>query len=241
MDRMRPSALSKLRSLLRKVARPVLLRLVRVIPVEDAWEKSEQYISSKQFGSGCVREWPWFFEGQSSVQVKSVEDICRWLSECRYAHDKAVFNEKDFWQHPVTFETTRTGDCEDHALWGWRKLVELGYAAEFVRGCYFDGRDLHRTAHAAVIFTQNGRRYFMDAVAKEGRTRMVMPISAARTLFCPECSVDSFFKTHRYAGGTLILQRSLKDDGQNVDTIKPAASNPANSGRHWRGIGEPEG
>lgn len=158
------------------------------------------------------------------VRVESVEDICSWLSKCRYAHDKAVFNESDFWQHPVTFETTRTGDCEDHALWAWRKLVELGHNAEFVRGCYSDGRDLHRTAHAAVIFTQNGKRYFMDTVAKKRRARMVMPISSARTLFCPEYSVDAFFKTHRYAGATLILQRRLRDASEKEETIQRCAS-----------------
>jgi hypothetical protein len=196
------------------------MHLASTIPVEDAWEKSERHLSPKQFGSGCVHDWPWFFEGKSTVRVKSVEDICRWLSGCRYAHDKAVFNESDFWQHPATFETTRTGDCEDHALWAWRKLVELGYDAEFVRGCYFDGRDLHRAAHAAVIFTQNGRRYFMDTVTKRSRARMVMPISVARAMFCPECSVDSSFKTHRYAGGTLILQRCLRGGGEKRETTQ---------------------
>ncbi len=160
------------------------------------------------------------------VRVESVEEICRWLSKCRYARDKTVFNENDFWQHPVTFETTRTGDCEDHALWAWRKLVELGHNAEFVRGCYFDGRDLHRTAHAAVIFTQNGKRYFMDAVAKKSRAQMVMPISCAHALFCPEYSVDSFFKTHRYAGATLILQRRLRDGSEKEETIQQCAATP---------------
>jgi squalene-hopene/tetraprenyl-beta-curcumene cyclase len=181
--------------------------------VDDPWEKGKQRIPPRQFGSGCVHDWSWFFEGQSSVDVKSVEDVCRWLSECRYAHDKTLFNQHDFWQHPRTFETTRKGDCEDHALWAWRKLTELGYEAEFVRGRYFDGRDLHGAAHAAVIFVQNGRRYFPDTVAKGGRSKMVMPIATARALFCPECSVDSSFQTHRYAGRTLILQRNLRGGG----------------------------
>ena len=201
--------LSKLRRLLGKAVRPLVLRVVNAVPVDDAWEKWEQRIPPKQFGSGCIRDWPWFFEGQSVVQVKSLDDICQWLSACCYVHDKAIFNEHDFWQHPVTFEMTRKGDCEDHALWAWRKLTELGYKAEFVRGHYFDGRDLHRAAHAAVIFEQHGRRYFLDTVAK-GAT-MVMPVAIARTLFCPECSVDASFKTHRYSGRTLVMQRSLRN------------------------------
>jgi hypothetical protein len=216
---MKRAVLSKLRGLLGNIMRPLLLRVVNAVPVDDAWEQWEQRIPSKQFGSGCIRDWPWFFEGQSTVKVKSVEEVCRWLSECCYAHDKTVFNESDFWQHPVTFETTRKGDCEDHALWAWRKLTELGYRAEFVRGRYFDGRDLHRTAHAAVIFEQHGRRYFLDTVAKGGR-KMVMTVITARALFCPECSVDSSFKTYRYSGRTLIMQRSLRDGEQTRGTIQ---------------------
>ena len=75
------------------------------------------------------------------MAVKSLQEICEWLVGCDYADDEAFFNEPDFWQHPVMFEQTRKGDCEDHALWAWRKLVELGFEAELVRGHYFDGRN----------------------------------------------------------------------------------------------------
>src|SRR5205085_1473130 len=80
----------------------------------------------------------WYFEGQSAVTVGSVDDVCEWLLECEYVHDPELFHEPDFWQHPRTFERLRKGDCEDHALWAWRKLVEprdRGGAAERNDGC----------------------------------------------------------------------------------------------------------
>jgi hypothetical protein len=48
-----------------------------------------------------------------------------------------LFGEADFWQHPSTFERLRTGDCEDFAVWAWRKLIELGYDVDLVAGGVF--------------------------------------------------------------------------------------------------------
>ncbi|HEX7859310.1 MAG TPA: hypothetical protein VF773_03215 [Verrucomicrobiae bacterium] len=203
------SAVTWVRKVLWCVLRPVGRRLIKFMPVEDAWSREEDSVSRRRFGSGCVREWSWFFEGESTVAVRSLQEICEWLVGCDYADDEAFFNEPDFWQHPVTFERTRTGDCEDHALWAWRKLAELGYEAELVRGHYFDGRDLRWNAHAAVIFGRQGTRYFMDTVAEDA-AEMVMPIARARDIFCPECSVDAKFTTYKYAGGVLILERKLR-------------------------------
>jgi len=67
--------------------------------------------------------------GQSTVCVNDIAAICEWLADCEYVRDPV--HERDFWQHPKTFEQLRKGDCEDHALWAWRKLTELGIPAEF--------------------------------------------------------------------------------------------------------------
>ena len=103
--------------------------MVRAVPVEDAWEKWEARVPAEWFGRGCIHDWPWFFEGESTVTAKSVEEICKWLCGCEYVPDHSLFNELDFWQHPVTFEQRRCGDCEDFALWAWRKLAEMGVDA----------------------------------------------------------------------------------------------------------------
>ncbi|HXW05204.1 MAG TPA: hypothetical protein VD833_08230 [Vicinamibacterales bacterium] len=81
----------------------------------------------------------WYYEGQRTVQVGTVDDVCRWLAECQYLSDDELFNETDFWQHPRTFENLCKGDCEDHALWAWTKLVEFGHQAELFVGQLFEG------------------------------------------------------------------------------------------------------
>src|SRR5690348_3236184 len=65
---------------------------------------------------------------------RSVHGLCqrhcgdlRMAADCEYVRDPV--HERDFWQHPKTFEQLRKGDCEDHALWAWRKLTELGISA----------------------------------------------------------------------------------------------------------------
>ena len=69
-----------------------------------------------------------------SVPVQSIDDIVAWLQSCEYVTDLDLFHERDFWQHPGTFERLRRGDCEDFALWAWRKLAEVGIDAEFCVG-----------------------------------------------------------------------------------------------------------
>jgi predicted transglutaminase-like cysteine proteinase len=41
------------------------------------------------------------------------------------------FNRSHEREHPGAFERRRRGDCEDFALWAWRKLAEVGVDAEF--------------------------------------------------------------------------------------------------------------
>lgn len=198
--------------IIQRLLRPALIRLARAFPAEDAWQRNEHLVFRRQFGRGCNHEWSWYFERHSTVSVKSVKELCRWLSQCTYAHDTDLFNEKDFWQHPVTFEVTRRGDCEDHALWAWRKLTELGLYAEFVGGRRWEGEKLHETKHAAVIFEEHSRRYLLDGTAKQEGTVLVLPIHKARELFCPQFSVDSAFKTYRYGGTLLAFQADCQDN-----------------------------
>ena len=86
------------------------------------------------FGDGARHGFEWVFEGASAVDVSSVDDILEWLRGCRYETDESLFVESDFWQHPRTFEQFKRGDCEDFALWAWRKLVELGLDASLIIG-----------------------------------------------------------------------------------------------------------
>lgn len=90
---------------------------------------------------------------------------------------QSAFHEADFWQHPRTFEHLRKGDCEDHALWAWRKLVEMGYRADLYVGEWppDDDSDGH---HAWVVFERDDQRFVLEAIHKSLDV-MVRPLGTA--------------------------------------------------------------
>jgi len=132
---------------------------------------------------------------------------CDWLRACDYVEDETLFNEKDFWQHPRTFEQLRRGDCEDHALWAWRKLRELGIPAEFVKGrCETAPGD--SGLHAWVLFRDHaGVEHILESVTKAEEEAMLIPVSEARATYVPHCAVDHEFRTVAFAGYILEVQR----------------------------------
>jgi len=199
----------KTRKLLKKILGPLLGFIARKWLASDPWDKSAVELSEKKsrtfFGSGCVKEWSWYFEGESSIRVKKIKDVCQWLRRCEYVHDKELFNESDFWQHPTTFENLRKGDCEDHAIWAWRKLTELGLDAELVGGTIKESG--FRNRHAWVHFQYDGTEYLMETTTK-GSEPMYLPIEEAKKNYLPECSVNSKFETFYFGGfGTALAER----------------------------------
>ncbi len=174
-------------------------RLVAPAEPVDPWSKRAATVHPSRFSAGCRKPWPWYFDGISNVHVRRVEDICRWLRRCKYAYDKLLFLEDDFWQHPVTFETMRKGDCEDHALWAWRKFADLGLYAELVVGVSENADPRAHGHHAWVIFERkSGKRYVMETTAKRGKKHMIMTVNEARRRYTPQVSVDTEFQTWVY-------------------------------------------
>jgi hypothetical protein len=99
------------------------------------------------------------------VEARSPRDIAEWLTGCRYVEDRHLHRAVDHWLHPCDFEELRRGDCEDFALWAWRKLVEGSYHAEFIVGVHhrsdgFVGR------HAWVAFHEGGDEFVFDGVQR---------------------------------------------------------------------------
>lgn len=177
----------------RVLMQPVIQLLLRVIPRRDPWTRVARGVPLGLYGKGSQRDFGWYLEGESTVRVGSVEEIQEWLLTCEYVEDRELFNETDFWQHPRTFEHLRRGDCEDHALWAWRKLVELGVDAELVSGQHEDG------AHVWVLFTHNDELHVFETVAKR-REHMLRPVSAVREQYRPEVSVNSRRERFAYHG-----------------------------------------
>lgn len=179
---------------------PLHRLLLRRIVVDDPWEPvTSVLIKPRHFAPGSVRRFQWYFEGESAVTVRSVDDVCRWLAECRYASDEHLFNESDFWQHPRLFEKLRQGDCEDHALWAWRKLVELGHRASLHVGKWQGGH------HAWVVFERDGQQLLLEPVDKDSATA-VRPLPEVRGEYMPHFSVDEAFKVRSHAGYLVHVQ-----------------------------------
>ncbi|HEU4995268.1 MAG TPA: hypothetical protein VFT29_10610 [Gemmatimonadaceae bacterium] len=164
---------------LRWVLTPVFRRLAKWYEGDDPWERFPYRVPLHTLGRGSYHPFPWYFEGESGVRVTTIEDLCDWLLDCEYAHDKHLFNEADFWQHPRTFEHLRKGDCEDHAIWAWRKLVELGIEAELVSGEWNPPGDTPG-GHVWVRFRKDGQEFIRESVGGS-RSRMIRPFSEAKS------------------------------------------------------------
>jgi hypothetical protein len=172
--------------------------ILRVTGPADPWEKTQTRIPARRFGVGSRHEFAWYFEGESAVTAGTLDEVCEWLLGCTYQADPELFHEADFWQHPRTFEKLRLGDCEDHALWAWRKLVELGFAAELVSGTW-RGNEGARSGHVWVRFANQGVDYILESIAKS-RAEMVRTLAEAHADYTPTLGVDQSLATYVYDG-----------------------------------------
>jgi hypothetical protein len=196
-----------LQRITRYVVGPPIRVALRRIRIDDPWATLGPLWRLELLAGGARRPFRWYLEGKSNVRVATVDDICAWLSECTYVTDRALFNEADFWQHPLTFEQIRKGDCEDHALWGWRKLLELGVDARIVVGTWKAEPNVEWGMHAWVEYTgSDGERHLMEAIRGD-RRGMVAPISAVRGGYMPHYSVDRSLRPMVHGGAVLEVQR----------------------------------
>ena len=165
----------------------------------DAWAFVRHPVPVRYFGLGSRREFRWYLEGPSTVAVTSVEDIERWLRTCAYQSDDVLFHEPDLWQHPEMFEQLRQGDCEDHAIWAWRKLKDLGIPARLFSGRIVAPVNGGRGFHAWVVFEQDGRPWMFETGAFSIRG-MVRPLDEVRAFYIPHFSVDHDLVVHMHCG-----------------------------------------
>ena len=184
-------------NLIRKPVKKILRWIFKVPPYPDPWEKGEvnHGFGLYFFRKDIPKDFRYFFQGDLKSNVHSLDELCTWLRDCEYISDRAQFRKSDYWQHPCEFERTRKGDCEDHALWAWRKLVELGFEAEFVIG----------KKHAWVQFTKDGKLYLLETITK--KTSMWFPVDEVKDQYIPHWSINGKFQRFSYAG----LLEYLKD------------------------------
>jgi hypothetical protein len=185
-----------IREVLRKALFEVSARLGGAV---SPWERVPIDVPPMAFGAGCDRAFLDYLAGESAVAVPSIEAMIDWLLGCEYASDPEQFHEPDVWQHPTMFEARRRGDCEDFALWAWRKLADLGVDAEF-----FVGRVLGRNSpvdrrHAWVVYAHAGEDFLFEPAAGE-RARMIRPLPIARDGYVPHFAVDHRGATSAFSG-----------------------------------------
>ena len=151
----------------------------------DVGARRAANVHHRFFARGSTHPFGWYFEGASSVEASSVDDVLRRLRGFRFENDHAG----DQWRHPVEMERLGHGDCEDHALWAWRKLTESGHDAELVVG-------QRTTWHAWVHVMIDGVRHLLEATLKS--EPMIWPLQDKLGEYVPRYGVDGALQTYLY-------------------------------------------
>ena len=184
------------RKFFRWLLSPLFPLLYKIFEHDDPWESAPRQLPAKSFGLGSIRPFEWYFGGRSTISVSSLEEVCEWLLSTEYASDPDLFNETDFWQHPGTFEQLKKGDCEDHALWAWRKLRELAIPAKLVSGDRWTGESWG--GHVWLLLPSEDPLIF-ECNAKS-KAAMLLPLRDVKDRYRPHFAVDHALKTEYYTG-----------------------------------------
>lgn len=179
---------------------------VALFPPRDPWTRLAVRPPVHAFGPGARQDFAWYFQGESAVAIRELDDMLAWLGTCEYTTDHEAYQVTDFWQHPRTFELMRRGDCEDFALWAWRKLVELGYEAHFVVGYAMTGPEAGRR-HAWVQFRDGDVEYLLEPCQRSVE-HAVRPLHEVRDVYYPEYGVDARRQRFAFAGYALARSRA---------------------------------
>jgi hypothetical protein len=183
-----------------RLSSPLIRLATRLIGRESAWERLRMPVPPGAFGPGSERPFAQYFEGESSVRVASIEEIVAWLQTCEYVSDVELFRKRDFWQHPSAFERLRRGDCEDFALWAWRKLGELGIDADFCVGRVVStdrpAVDYH---HAWVVYRVDGTAFLFEPATRTP-AKTIRPLADAMGEYVPHFAVNHRFETNAFVG-----------------------------------------
>jgi len=188
--------------------RPLWRLVLRGVSVADPWERINYRVPVKRYGAGSIHDFAWYFEGASGIATSNVDDIQEWLLGCEYVSDPDLFRVPDYWQHPRTFEQIRRGDCEDHAIWAWRKLVELGIDADLIEGrClpWTPREPSDDRGHVWVVFRRNGQAFLFETTCKV-KHAMITPLAEMSRKYRPELGVDRNRKSFAFAGALLTIR-----------------------------------
>ena len=191
---------------------PLINLVLRFIPAGDPWERFAQRVPLSLYGSGSLRDFGWYLEGESRVAVASIEEIHHWLPAASTWTTRSLFHENDFWQHPRTFEHLPAAIARITRL-GLRKLVELGVDRISCRSAAFrTGVSEAGSGHVWVVFTRGEETMVFETVAKT-KEGMLRPLREVRDQYRPEVAVNGVRKRFAYRGYLLTLKEQ-RDRGR---------------------------
>ncbi len=185
------------------IGRVLLSAILRFVPINDPWKRVRVRVAPERYGSGVRHDFTWFLEGDTSSTAGSVREVLEFLESCEYASDQELFAEPDYWQHPRTFESLKRGDCEDFALWAWRRLIEIGFEAELIVGWSLSNDDPCR--HAWLVFQHDGREVLCEPT-RGVRADAIVPLNDVRTQYVPEFGVDRRGERFAFSGYLYMLK-----------------------------------
>ena len=176
---------------------------------DSPWERVPMDVPATAFGPGSRWQFPTTSKARAASRSRSIDDIVDWLGTCEYVSDAEQFHERDVWQQPCAFEQRQRGDCEDFALWAWRKLAEIGVDAEFYVGRVIcGGEPAIDRQHAWVVYRADREDVLFEPAARD-RQRMIRPLSAVKDAYVPHFAVDRRFVTSAFVGCLLDSHRPV--------------------------------
>jgi hypothetical protein len=115
----------------------------------------------------------------------------------------------------------RRGDCEDFALWTWRKLVELGVDADLVIGRRVPPGS-ENSRHAWILFRDAEDEFLFEPIVRD-RPEAIRRLATVRSEYIPEFGVARDRSRFLFAGYAYFLQnrhlgRAASSTGERVES-----------------------
>ncbi len=123
------------------------------------WERRFGFRPTAPMGSNLTQ--PLQTRCRDFTEMRQFLLTCRWQST-------AKARRQERWQPPEEFEKTRAGNCVAFALWAWRQLLMMGFAARSVGGK--SGK--YGGGHAWVAFEKDGKWYLLEPQLRRLGLRM---------------------------------------------------------------------
>jgi len=158
---------------------------------------------------------PTFFDRKLDIQAETIREVSAFLATCQSVQDIDQFRLPEWWVHPVNFERYKRGDCEDHALFAWRVLHDLGHNVRLMLGL------VRGTGHAWVQLYQDKTSFILETTAK----RDVDPSIASG--YVPE------FSFQRMSDGGFKM---YSHNPEMIEVIESMPIEPLSLPEHWMGI-----